>query len=169
MVIQIIVSTIGGLALLCMGTSLQASEPTRQEAVRERGAEVMPFTIEKVTHVFTPTKTGGTLVVLAKNANDTQQITMIRSHFQDIAAKFAGGDFSGPAHVHSEDMPGLAELRSAKHGELTTHYTEASGGAMVSFFSAKPRIVSALHNWFGAQLADHGTDAIAGHEQSTSP
>lgn len=143
-----------------------AADQARQEVVRERGADVMPFDIEKVTHVFTQTKSGGTLKVIAKSENDAQQIAMIRAHLKDISSKFGRGDFSGPAHVHGDDMPGLSDLSSAKPGELQAHYSEVSGGATVRFFSAQPRIVSALHVRFGAQVADHGSDAMVGHDHS---
>jgi hypothetical protein len=141
-------------------------EPTRQQVVRERGADVMPFDIGKATHIFTQTDSGGTLKVIAKNENDAQQIAMIRAHLKDIATKFGSGDFSGPAHVHGENMPGLSDLRSAKPSELQTQFAEIPSGATVGFFSTQPRIVSALHAWFGAQVADHGSDATVGHDHS---
>jgi hypothetical protein len=64
--------------------------------------------------------TGGVQRVVAKSPDNTPQIGMIRAHLKMIAKKFNRGDFSEPAHVHGPDMPGLAELRAARVGELKT-------------------------------------------------
>jgi hypothetical protein len=144
----------------------QATDPTQQQVVRERSADVMPFDLNATTHIFTRTRTGGIQRVVAKNPDDTPQIEMIRAHLRDIAGKFSRGDFSAPAHVHGAIMPGLADLRAAKPGELKTRYYDIAAGAEIEYSSESPKIVAALHEWFSAQLADHGSDATAGHDHA---
>jgi hypothetical protein len=94
----------------------QTPNPSRQNAVRERSADVMPFDINATTHVFTKRPNGGVQRVVVKTPDDTQQIVLIRHH------------------------------------------------AEIQYSSSNPKVVSALHEWFDAQLADHGTDAMAGHD-----
>ena len=80
-----------------------------------------------------------------------------------MSARFQRGDFSGPAHIHGVDMPGLAELRAARPGQLVIRCRDVPGGAELTYRSANRRLVHAVHRWFDAQLADHGPDAVAGH------
>jgi len=123
----------------------------------------MPFDLAATTHVFTKTPTGGVQRVVAKRADDSEQIELIRRHLKDISDRFGRGDFSGPAHVHGAAMPGLAALQAAAAGDRHTRYCEIVAGAEVEYSSRNPAIVAALHDWFDAQLADHEADAMAGH------
>jgi hypothetical protein len=60
-------------------------------------------------------------------------------------------------------MPGLAELRNAKPGQLRVEYKDLNDGAEITYSSEDPGLTAAIHQWFDAQLADHGPDAIPGH------
>jgi hypothetical protein len=60
-------------------------------------------------------------------------------------------------------MPGLAELRAAPPGQLTITYRDLPGGAELLFRTRDANLVAALHQWFDAQLGDHGADAMEGH------
>jgi hypothetical protein len=156
------------LALLVLvGTPLAALavDGARQEEVARRGAEVMPFDLQATTHVFTKTSAGGTQRVVAKPGADKGQVRLVREHLRDIRARFLKGDFSGPAHIHGGDMPGLAELEAAKPGQIVIGYKEIPGGAELTYRTADRLLVAALHDWFDAQLSDHGADAEAGHRE----
>ncbi|GAC1431442.1 MAG: hypothetical protein NVSMB6_29890 [Burkholderiaceae bacterium] len=61
-------------------------------------------------------------------------------------------------------MAGLAQLRQAKRGEISIHYRELFNGAQIRYATSNPALASMLHQWFDAQLADHGADAREGHE-----
>jgi len=140
------------LSLLAFAPSLcWAADQTRQDDVRARSAEVMPFDMGATTHVFTKTPTGGVQRVVAKNAGDLKQIKLVRAHLKDIADKFSRGDFSGPRQVHGAAMPGLAELQAAPSGDLQTLYRDIKSGAEIRYTSVDPKIVAALHEWFDAQ------------------
>jgi hypothetical protein len=142
----------------------QPTDATRQADVARRGADVMPFSLAATQHVFTKTSDGGTQRVVARKASDRTQVKLVRQHLHDIEAQFRRGDFTGPAHIHGDDMPGLAELKSAQPGEIAIRYRDVPGGAELAYRTANPALVTALHAWFDAQLSDHGHDAMAGHE-----
>jgi hypothetical protein len=146
-----------------------ANDAPRVAVVRERGADVMPFDLSATTHVFTKTPVGGVQTVVAKSRNDERQIGLIRGHLNEIADRFGHGDFSAPTHVHGTAMPGLDALKSAPAGALKTRYRDVESGAEVSYSSNDPKIVAALHEWFDAQLADHGPDPAEGHQHSMPP
>lgn len=151
------------VALLLAPFAVHADDSQRQADVARRGAEVMPFSLKATTHVFTATTDGGTQRVVAKSVKDAAQIDLVRAHLHDLQAQFLKGDFSGPAHIHGADMPGLHELRSAKPGQIAVEFHEVEGGAELRYRTADPKLVEALHAWFDAQLHDHGSDAMAGH------
>lgn len=159
-------------ALAFAGIAPQATAATaegRQAQVATRGAQVMPFDLDRTRHVFTKTATGGEQRVVALAADDTAQTALIRGHLKDIAERFAKGDFSGPAFIHGEDMPGLGELRRAQPGQWTAQYREVENGAEVVYASSLPALVQAIHAWFDAQVSDHGRHAQHASATGSSP
>ena len=64
-------------------------------------------------------------------------------------------------------MPGLAVLKAAVPGELRVRYRDLQSGAEIRYSPHDSKLVSALHEWFDAQVADHGTDAMAGHDHDS--
>lgn len=158
----LLVPLAAALALALAAPITEAADAARQAEVAKRGAEVMPFDLKATTHVFTRTDTGGVQKVVAKDASDAAQVALVRRHLKEIRAQFLAGDFSGPAHIHGADMPGLAALRAARPGQIAIAYRDVPGGAELAYLTRSPRLVHALHEWFDAQLADHGADAMAG-------
>lgn len=140
-------------------------EGQRQAEVSQRGQDVMPFSLSATTHIFTKTAQGGTQQVVVKDTANAMQEKLVRQHLQDIRRQFLRGDYAGPSHIHGEDMPGLAELKTAKQGQITIAYRQIKGGAQLTYKTTLPNLVLALHQWFDAQLADHGNDAMEGHAQ----
>jgi hypothetical protein len=135
----------------------------RQAEVSGRGKDVMPFDLAATLHLFTKTKSGGVQKVVARRGSDREQVRLVREHLKDIQARFTQRDFSGPAHIHGHDMPGLAQLQAAAPGAVRIAYREVPAGAELVLTSADPALVAAIHKWFDAQVADHGRDAKAGH------
>ncbi len=163
-----IVSALPGLLLLAVAPAFgQTADSSRQEAIRERSADVMPFDMNATTHIFTKTPEGGTQRVVVKSPGDTKQTALIRRHLKSIADRFARGDFDAPTDVHGAQMPGLAALKAAVPGELHVRYRDLKSGAEIQYSAHGPKLVSALHEWFDAQVADHGTDAMAGHDHDS--
>ncbi len=153
------------LSAFLLAVAAQAASPERQADVASKGAEVMPFDLKATTHVFTKTAEGGIQRVIAKNPADAQQVKLVREHLHDIRAAFMKGDFSAPSLIHGDEMPGLAQLKAAKPGEVVMAYEDVVGGAALTYRTTNTNLVMALHKWFDAQLSDHGTDAVAGHHQ----
>lgn len=139
------------------------ADAQRKSQVSELGKDVMPFSLPATTHFFSKTAEGGVQQVVAKKANDTDQVKLVRQHLKEIRTQFLKGDFSGPGHIHGTDMPGLDELRQAKPGQVAIAYKDVKSGAELSYKTANPSLVIALHKWFDAQLSDHGNDAKEGH------
>jgi len=157
--------SIAALAIAVLGGTTMpaaAADADRHAEVARRGAEVMPFDLKATTHVFTKTADGGTQRVVAKS-DDPRQVALVRSHLREIRAQFLKGDLSGPAHIHGDDMPGLAALKDALPGQVAIGYRDVARGAELRYTTRDHRRVEALHAWFDAQVSDHGADAMAGH------
>lgn len=150
------------LGALTLPPAAPAADDSRQSDVARHGAEVMPFSLKATLHVFTKTSDGGVQRVIARDPADVHQVHLVRAHLRQIQAQFLAGDFSGPAHVHGADMPGLAELRAAKPGQIAVDCKDVDAGAELTYRTKDAALVEALHRWFDAQVSDHGDDAMAG-------
>ena len=161
---HIIVSVFLAMPAGVQAQQAPAAATQRQAEVAARGAQVMPFDLAATGHIFTRTSNGGLQQVLVRDVGDKKQLRLVRSHLRDIAARFQSGDFSAPGRIHGPSMPGLAQLAQARPGEINVHYRELSNGAQIRYATSSPALVAVLHQWFDAQLADHGADARDGHE-----
>lgn len=154
------------IMLLLATAAAQAQQPadsTRLDKVVERGKQVMPFNLEKTLHIFDKTETGGVQQVVATNANDAEQIHLVRQHLSAIAARFSKGDFSGPKQIHGDDMPGVAEL-SAGADRIRFDYQDLPNGGQIEYRSTDPQLITAVHSYFDAQLKDHARHAVPGKQ-----
>ena len=140
------------------GGASDASGQNRQAEVRARGPDVMSFSLDATQHVFEKAPNGGTQRVIAR-AGHAEEIPKIRDHLRAIAAAFAARDFSGPTHIHGEGMPGLAELKAASSTDLTVEYRDVNDGGEITYRATSDSVRNAVHQWFDAQLSDHGHDA----------
>jgi hypothetical protein len=152
------VAAVGGYLL---GRQLDDGSADRQAEVAERGAQIMPFELDATTHVFAPTGDGGVQTVTADDPEDTQQIALVRSHLRDEAAAFRAGDFEDPAAIHGHDMPGISTLE-ANASSIEIAYQDVPAGGRITYRASDPAVVQALHDWFAAQLMDHGEHATGG-------
>jgi hypothetical protein len=146
------------LSPLMAGCSEQQASEQRQQVVREKGADVMPFDLDATRHNFVKSETGGVQSVLSRDSSDLTQVTAVRAHLREISAAFAAGNFTDPVTIHGADMPGIATL-VANAGKVSVEYADVADGGQITYSSSDPIIVNALHDWFDAQLNDHGHDA----------
>ena len=137
---------------------LTLAQPNRQAMIHDMGGQVMPFDLTKTTHVFKMTVTGGLQQVIAKDPADTAQIALIQQHVQHEVALFRLGDFSDPTALHGGNLPGVPELK-ASVAQIGIDYAALPNGAQITFTTRDLNLVTAIHQWFGAQLSDHGQDA----------
>ncbi len=160
---SLIASLVVLLGAAALSLPAYADVTARQKEVAQHGADVMPFSLAATTHIFTKTAYGGIQRVVTRHP-DARQAALIRGHLAEIARRFSAGDFGAPEQIHGHDMPGLAVLRAAQPGELKIDYRDVRDGGEIVYRSAQPRLVAALHDWFDAQVSDHGHDAMAGHD-----
>ncbi|TMR11321.1 aspartate carbamoyltransferase [Nonomuraea turkmeniaca] len=139
----------------------QNGQVARQAEIAAKGSQVMPFDLERTTHRFTKSATGGLQTVTADDPADAQQVKLIREHLAKEAAGFSKDDFGDPATIHGSEMPGLRELEQG-HGRIDIRYAQTPAGAQLTYTTADRPLVAALHAWFDAQVSDHGQHAEHG-------
>jgi hypothetical protein len=144
--------------------AVEKASEERLDEVAKQGAHIMPFSLEQTLHVFLKTENGGLQQVIAKDSSDIEQITLIREHLSQISQEFRQGDFSRPAKIHGEDMPGLLELRKAHPDQINIVYEELPNGAEIKYSANYAKLIKAIHEWFDAQLSDHARHATPEHQ-----
>ncbi|MEM8531164.1 MAG: aspartate carbamoyltransferase [Chloroflexota bacterium] len=130
----------------------------RQADVAVRGSEVMPFDLDQTMHHFVPQPDGGLQTVVVRDSTDSEQIALIREHLHEEAGRFAQGNFASPEAIHGHTMPGLADLEAGAE-RITVDYAELPDGAQIRYTTADPALIDAIHDWFAAQVSDHGHHA----------
>lgn len=131
----------------------------RQVEVAVKGAEVMPFDLEKTTHIFEKLDNGGLQQVIVDEEGDAEQITLIRQHLAEEAERFAQGNFHDPSMIHGAAMPGLHELVMGA-ANIDIAYSEIPDGGQILYTTDDAELVTAIHVWFDAQVSDHGAHAV---------
>jgi hypothetical protein len=140
------------------GASVRADD-ANSTTIEQHSMQVMPFDMNKTTHIFLKTSSGGVETIVVKDPSDTADIALIRSHLEKESKLFAVGNFSDPAYIHGSDMPGLQAL-SAGATRPEVRYGAIPAGAQIAFTTQDASLVSAVHAWFDAQVKDHGAHAM---------
>jgi hypothetical protein len=152
-----LVVLVAGLAGCSTGSD--TSTAARQEQVRQAGASVMPFDLDKTQHSFVKTDDGGVQTVLAIDSADEDQVRLVREHLSEIRGEFAAGQYDDPMAIHGMNMPGVQAL-AAGADRIQITYGDVDGGGELTYRTTDASLVNALHDWFDAQVADHGSDAV---------
>lgn len=160
-----------GLLLMLGAASLAAQHPTmppgmsheehlrqlqKDDALKHRGALAMGFDQDKTVHHFLLQRSGGAIVVTARDAADAGSIAQIRSHFREIAASFADGGFDKPVATHGELPPGAAVM-TANKALIRYRYEERADGASVVIETGDAATRRAIHDFLRYQIVEHKT------------
>ena len=152
-----LVATSLAAMLVATSSTAIAADAQRQTQVEHKSEKVMPFSMQTSKHVFVPTPSGGVQTVIVHDGN-AKQVGLVRSHLRKEAAAFARGDFADPASIHGGDMPGLKAMHAGS-ARISVRYADVPNGARITYATADPALVSAIHAWFKAQVNDHGPHA----------
>ncbi len=127
-------------------------------AMQARGAKVMGVDQYTSTHQFDALPDGGR-IELQRDVNDTAGVAQIRAHLQQVAKAFKSGDFSTPASVHMQEVPGAAVM-AAKRGAISYTYRELPGGGEVRIVTKDQVALKAIQEFMAFQRRDHHAGGI---------
>lgn len=122
-------------------------------ALQRRGAQAMGVDQYTSTHQFDALPDGGR-IELQRDVDDTAGVAQIRGHLQEITKSFTLGDFSTPAFVHMQDVPGT-KVMSAMREAITYTYRELPRGGEVRIATTDPQALEAIHEFMAFQRMDH--------------
>jgi hypothetical protein len=147
----------GQSAMSCpMHEQHEQSSDQHAADVETRGDHAMGFSHEKSAHHFYLLANGGTIEVVARDANDAATRDEIRMHLSHIAGMFSDGDFQVPMFIHDTVPPGVPVMKS-KRGTISYVFAATPNGGQVRIASADPDAVKAIHEFLSFQIEDHRT------------
>lgn len=157
-----LVLTVGGVQ------AAETQTAKTNDTMQQRMQEALPYDVNQTIATFSKTVHGGIQHVVVKSKDNTEQITRIQKHLMQMTERLRKGDFSLTESLHGKDMPGLAQLKTAKPDDISYKYKALENGGQIHYSSEYPQYVGALHEWFDAQASEHGNSEIPGHSQHHS-
>ena len=133
--------------------SCTAREEPGFEALQQRGQAAMGVDQYTSTHRFDALADGGR-IELQRDANDPRDVATIRAHLKEVMAAFQRGDFSTPAFVHAQEVPGT-KVMAARKELLAYRYADLPQGGEIRITTADPEVLRALHEFVAFQRKDH--------------
>ena len=111
------------------------------------------------THLFEPLADGGR-IVLQRDSVDAAGTATIRAHLQEIATRFAAGDFTIPDVVHAQTVPGTVEMKA--HRTLLRYaFDTLHNGWQGRIVTSEPAALAAVRAFHQFQRMEHRAD---GHD-----
>jgi len=116
----------------------------------------MGFDLDKTSHHFTLTASGGRIAVTVNDPDDTTDLGAIRMHLRHIAAEFADGRFDAPLATHGAEPDGVAAMREHR-ASIRYTYREMKSGAAVEIGTKDAAVLAAIHDFLRYQIREHKT------------
>ena len=152
------------MRLLMLGCAIMATygcgkrTDTEFAALQTRGAAAMGVDQYTSSHIFESLPDGGR-IVLQRDSVDAAGTAAIRAHMQDIATRFANGDFGIPGFVHAQAVPGT-DVMATRRAQIRYVADTLARGGQVRIVTTDSAALSAVHAFLAFQRADH---RAAGH------
>jgi hypothetical protein len=134
--------------------SSSASPGNAQQAMLERGNIAMGFDQNKIMHHFMATSTGGKIMIVALNSNDSETVSQIRQHVMDIKQEFSQGNFTKPFFIHDQQVPGT-DMMVAKKDLIRFSTQQLDNGAVLTLATDDKELLSAVQQFMNFQGREH--------------
>ena len=144
-----------GVAAQSHGGHVDSRDDTAFRAMQMRGRVVMGVDQYTSIHRFDALPDGGR-IELQRDRDDTAGALAIRDHMRAIARAFAAGDFSAPATVHLETVPGVRVMR-ARRKAIRYETSDLARGAALRIRTSDRDAVAAVHEFLAYQRREHRT------------
>jgi len=140
-----------------VGSTLFAQSPTKPDtafnSMQQRGKQAMGVDQYTSTHKFDSFPTGGR-IELQRDNDDSAGVAAIRAHIRDIARAFKSGDFSTPAFVHMQAVPGTKEM-AALRSKIAYQVHDLPRGAELHITTSDSSALTAIHQFMAFQRGEH--------------
>jgi hypothetical protein len=120
----------------------------------ERGNTAMGFNQTRIMHHFMATSTGGEIMIVAINENDTKTINEIRDHVKDIQYEFSQGNFTKPFFIHDQVVPGTQAMAENKD---KIHYStmQIDRGSVLILATNDTELLGSIQQFMDFQSSQH--------------
>lgn len=135
-----------------------ADKDTAFAAMQERGKHAMGVDQYTSVHKFDALPTGGR-IELVRDSDDSAEVAQIRAHIREIARAFKSGDFSTPAFVHMQTVPGTTVM-SDKRAVISYEPRDVPRGAELVIRTTDPEALRAIHEFMAFQRGDHHAGGV---------
>jgi hypothetical protein len=122
-------------------------------AMQARGRDAMGVDQYTSLHRFDALRDGGR-IELRRDRDDSVGTAVIREHMRAIARAFASGDFTTPAMVHLQTVPGADVMRERRRA-IRYESIDLPRGAALRIRSSDPVAVAAIHRFLAFQRREH--------------
>jgi len=140
-----------------VGSTLFGQSPAKPDtafaSMQQRGKQAMGVDQYTSTHKFDSFPTGGR-IELQRDKDDSAGVAAIRAHIRDIARAFKTGDFSTPAFVHMQAVPGTKEM-AALRSKITYQVHDLPRGAELHITTSDTTALAAIHQFMAFQRGEH--------------
>jgi len=127
-------------------------------ALQARGEAGMGVDQYASTHLFDALPDGGR-IEFQYDSDDPQGIEAIRSHLREIETAFKAGDFSTPAFVHAQNVPGT-DVMAARREQIDYRYQDLPRGGQLRVTASDPEALQAIHEFMAFQRDDHRAGGV---------
>ena len=143
------------IGLAACGSNPRGETPSGDDfaALQARGEVGMGVDQYISTHVFDALPDGGRIEYVY-DGEDDEGIALIRSHLREIQAAFAAGDFSTPAFIHDQDVPGT-DVMAARRDQIDYLYADLPRGGELRLVTTDPEALGAIQEFMAFQREDH--------------
>ncbi len=148
-------------AIVAMAAPL-AAQDTSFATMQQRGKLAMGVDQFTSVHKFDDLANGGR-IELQRDRDDSVGVRAIRAHLDAIAKAFQSGDFSTPAFVHMQKVPGTAEM-TRRRAVIRYSLTDLPRGGELRITTTDAKAVEAVHAFLAFQRGEHHA---AGHDMHT--
>lgn len=151
--------TVSVFAMIVLPITLQGQKapPSAHDsafaAMQERGRMAMGVDQYTSTHHFDALDDGGR-IELQRDVDDSAGVARIRAHMREIAHAFKSGDFSTPAMVHLQEVPG-AQVMAERRALITYETRDLPRGAELLIQTRDAAARRAIHEFMAFQRGEH--------------
>ena len=141
-------------------TKVNSKKPdTAFAAMQNRGKKAMGVDQYASTHKFDSFPNGGR-IELQVNQPDSAGVAAIRAHIREIASAFKSGDFSTPAFVHMQSVPGTKQM-AALRSKITYTAHDLARGAELHITTTDKDALTAIHEFMAFQRGEHHAEGLS--------
>jgi len=138
--------------------ALEKASPKQVDEVQQRTQQVVPYALDQTQLTFTRT-VHAAFSMLSPISRQYPANKIDPGKSTKMANDFRRGDFLWRTNTWRR-YAGASAVKKAETDDIKYEYKELPNGAQIHYSTEYPQYVQALHEWFDAQMSEHGNEVI---------